>query len=169
MSLVTNLKVSVNATQKATRDLVEASAPLLKEYGALLQSGTATGLADVIFSDNRTIGATGNDDIDLAGSLTDALGATATFVKVKGIIVAASASNANAINVGGAASNGFITWVGGATHTVSVRPGGVLALFAGAADATGYAVTAGTGDLLRVSNPGGGSVSYDVIIVGTSA
>jgi len=40
---------------------------------------------------------------------------------------------------------------------------------AGAADATTYAVTAGTGDLLKVANSAGGtSVTYDIVIIGSS-
>jgi hypothetical protein len=60
--------------------------------------------------------------------------------------------------------------VGAATHTVTVRPGGVLALFTGAADANGYAVAAGATDFLRIANSGGTTgVTYDIWIIGTSA
>jgi hypothetical protein len=51
-----------------------------------------------------------------------------------------------------------------------VRPGGVLALFTGAADANGYAVAAGATDFLRIANSGGTTgVTYDIWIIGTSA
>ncbi|MGL5908611.1 MAG: hypothetical protein ACRCZP_01335, partial [Phycicoccus sp.] len=93
----------------------------------------------------------------------------AAMVKVKAIVIAAAAGNTNNVVVGGAATNGFTSWVGAATHTVTVRPGGVLALFTGPADANGYAVVAGTGDLLRVANSGAGTpVSYDLLVIGTS-
>ncbi len=49
--------------------------------------------------------------------------------------------------------------------TVKVKPGGAIALVA--PDATGYAVTAGTADQLKVANSAGGtSVTYDIIIIG---
>jgi hypothetical protein len=170
MTLSSKLTVTVSAHQKSALDLVEASVPLLKTYTSILADGFGAGQADRVFHDRRTLSASTNEDLDLAGGLTDVFGAALTFVKVKGLIVAAAAANTNNVVVGGAASNGFVTWVGGATHTLTVRPGAVLALFAGQADTAGYAVTAATGDLLRVANSGAGtSVSYDIVIVGTSA
>jgi hypothetical protein len=170
MALTSKLLVAVSATLSSTLDLGEADAPLSKTYRKILATGTGAGLADKIFHDQRTLSASGSEDLDLAGVLTDPLGATLTFARVKGLIIAAAAANTNNVIVGGAASNGFISWVGGATHTVTVRPGGVLALFAGEGDATGYAVTAATGDLLHVANSAGGTgVTYDVIIIGASA
>jgi|SRR5688572_13113839 len=170
MTLSSKLTVTARVTQTAALDLVEASVPLLRTYTSILADGVGGGQADRVFHDRRTLSASANEDLDLAGGLTDAFGAALTFVKIKGLLVAAAAANTNNVIVGGAASNGFVTWVGGATHTLTVRPGAVLALFAGQADTTGYAVTASTGDLLRVANSGAGStVTYDIVIVGTSA
>jgi hypothetical protein len=121
-------------------------------------------------ADTGTLAASANVDIDLAGVLTDPYGQTITFAKVKGLIVAAAAGNTNNVIVGGAAATQFASWVGAATHTVTVRPGGVLALFTGSADANGYAVAAGSTDFLRIANSGGTtSVTYDIWVIGTSA
>src|SRR5688572_223704 len=170
MPLTTKLALAAGATQAATLDLGTASAVLSKGYEMSLVDGTAAGQANRIFHDTRTLAASANEDLDLAGVLTDAFGTVLTFARVKGLIVAAAAANSNNVIVGGAASNQFLTWAGAGTHTVTVRPGGVFALWTGAADATGYAVTAGTGDLLRIANSGAGtSVTYDVIVVGASA
>ena len=103
-----------------------------------------------------------------AGVLVDVFGATVTFARIRAIAVSAAASNTNNVVVGGAASNQFATWAGAATHTVTVRPGGLFCV--ANTDATGYAVTAGTGDLLRIANSGAGtSVVYDIILIGASA
>lgn len=170
MALDSKVSLSVVASLTKSLDLAKAAVPLSKSYAALLTNGTATGQADKVFHDQRTLAASANEDLDLAGVLEDALGDTVTFARIKGLIVSAAAGNTNNVIVGGAATNGFVSWVGGATHTVTVRPGGTLALFAGAADATGYAVTAATADLLRIANSGAGtSVTYDVIILGASA
>jgi hypothetical protein len=170
MPLTSNLTVAVSAIQTAALDLGTASAQMSKSYAAALASGTAAGQADRIFHDQRTLSASATEDLDLAGVLTDAFGAALTFVRIKGLIIAAVPGNTNNVIVGNAATNGFVSWVGGATHTVTVRPGAVLALIAGSADATGYAVTAGTADLLRVGNSGAGtSVTYDVVVIGASA
>ena len=134
-----------------------------------LATGTGAGQADLLFSDQRTLAASANEDLDLAGVLADALGATLTFARVKGLYVAAAAGNTNNVVVGDAATN---TWAAllGTDGTVALRPGAFLLVAVGAADATGYAVTAGTGDLLRVANSGGGTtVTYDIVVVGASA
>lgn len=171
MSLTARVSVKVDAKFTQVLPLAETAVPLLKEYAAALQSGVAAGQADKLFHAQRTLGASATDDLDLNGStFTDAFGAALAFVKVKGLIVAAAVGNTNNVLVGGAASNGFVSWVGSATDKVVVRPGGVMALFAGQTDATGYAAVAATADLLRVGNSGAGSsVTYDVVIIGTSA
>lgn len=170
MPLSAQLNVAVAAELTSLLDLATATVPLNFTRAVGLASGTGAGQADRIFHDRRTLAASANEDLDLAGVLTDPFGATITFARIKGLLVAAAAGNTNNVVVGNAATNGFITWVGAATHTVTVRPGGVLALLAGGADATGYAVTAGTGDLLRIANSAGGtSVDYDIVLIGASA
>ncbi len=170
MPLTTHLTVTASALQAATLDLGTASAQLAKSYRVDLADGTTAGQANRIFHDTRTLAASASEDLDLAGVLTDAFGAALTFARIKGLIVAAAAGNSNNVIVGGAASNQFVSWVGAGTHTVTVRPGAVLALMAGSADATGYAVTAGTGDLLKIANSGGSTtVTYDIVVVGCSS
>ena len=170
MALSSRIHVGVQATQRNSLDLTNASAPLNVEHNVLLKNGTAAGQADLLFSDRRTIAASGTDDIDLAAALSDAFGASLTLVRVKAMLISASASNVNNVVVGGAAANGFVSWVGDATDKVVVRPGGTFLLAVGATDGTGYGVTAGTGDLLRVANSGAGSsVVYDIVLLGCSA
>lgn len=169
MALVnTALTVRAAATQTNPLDLVTGRAPLDLTRAIALGSGTGANQADLIFSDTRTLAASASEDLDLAGVLTGAFGAVLTFARVKGLIISAAAANTNNVVLGAAASNGFVSWVGAATHTVSIRPGGVLALFA--PDAVAYAVTAGTADQLHVANSGAGTgVTYDVILIGASA
>jgi hypothetical protein len=134
-----------------------------------LSSGTGAGKADRVFSDRRTLAASATEDLDLTGVLLDAFGSAITFARIKGLIIVAAAGNTNNVVVGAAATNAWATLLG-ATGTVILRPGAFLAVGTGVADATGYAVTAGTGDLLKVANSGAGTpVSYDVHIIGASA
>jgi hypothetical protein len=92
-------------------------------------------------------------------------GATLTFTKIKAILVKAAEGNTNNVVVGGAASNGWVGPFGDVSDTVAVKPGGTLLLVA--PNAAGYAVTAGTGDILKVANSGAGTgVTYDIVIVG---
>lgn len=165
MALSGKLAISTFLTYTAALDLATVQAPLNYNAVANLTSGTGVNQATKLFSDTRTLAPSGAEDLDLAGVLTDAFGAALTFTAVKGVIIAAAAANSNLVVVGGAASNGFVNWVADPTDKINVRPGGAFALFA--PDATGYVVTAGTGDLLHVANSGAGtSVTYDVIILG---
>jgi hypothetical protein len=132
-----------------------------------LATGTGAGQADRIWTDKRTLAASANEDLDLTGSLTDALGASLALARVKVLYVEASAANANNVVVGAAASN---AWAGllNAAGTVTLRPGEFF--LAATRDATAHAVTAGTGDLLRIANSGAGTpVTYDIAVIGASA
>ena len=121
-----------------------------------------------IWTANRTIAASGNDDIDLNGLLVDGIGQTLSLLRVRALFIRAAAANTNNLVVGPAPTNGFVTPWGAATHSNTVRPGGLLVMVA--PDATGFAVTAATADLLRVTNGGAGStVNYDIAILGCIA
>lgn len=170
MSLTSTIAVAVSAIQIPTIDLGSAVAQLSKSYRVDLANGTAAGQADRVFHDQRTLTASATEDIDLAGTLTDVFGATLTFARIKGLIVAAAAANTNNVIVGGASATQFVSWVGAATHTVTVRPGAVLMLMAGAADATGYVTAAGSTDLLKIANSAGTTgVTYDIAVIGCSS
>lgn len=169
MALTSRLSVAVTADQTSALDLTTASAPVSWARQVALATGTGAGQADVIFTDTRTLAASATEDLDLAGSLTGAFGATLTFVKVKALAIAAAAANTNNVVVGAAASNAWATLLN-STGTVTLRPGAFFIAVAGVADSTGYAVTASTGDLLKVANSAGSTgVTYDLVVIGTSA
>lgn len=170
MSLTTRLEFGLRLFQSSPLDLGAAAFEPKINRSLALADGTTAGKANRLFTNTSTIAASGADSLDLAASLVDAFGATLTFAKVKLLYVAAAAANSNNVVIGGAASNGFITPFGDATDKIVLRPGAWMVLAAGSADATGYAVTATTGDLLAIANSGAGtSVTYDIAIVGTSA
>lgn len=169
MTVAGKIGVLISLAEGKALDLGNANVPLERTYQTILANGTGAGQVDRIFHDTRTISASSNDDLDLAGVLTDTFGATLTFVKVKGIVVVAAAANTNNVVLGGA-SNTFSTWLTGTNPAVLVRPGTMFALICGVADTTAYAVTATSADLFRISNSGAGtSVTYDIYIIGTSA
>jgi len=67
--------------------------------------------------------------------------------------------------VGGAASNQVATIFGATNDVLVIRPGGMFALTA--PDNTGMAITASTGDLLKIANSSSGtSVTYTIVIIG---
>lgn len=132
-----------------------------------LSSGTGASQCDLRYRAQRTLAASANEDLDLAGVLTDAFGTTLTFVKVRGIWVLAATGNTNSVIIKPAAANGFLGPFGAAAHTITLPPGGV---FMATAPDAGWSVTAGTGDKINVANSAAGtSVTYDIHIIGASA
>lgn len=134
-----------------------------------LKDGEAINQAEVAYAAQRTLTASSNEELDLSGTaLQDEFGNNIAFTSVKVMIVKAALTNTNNVLVGGAAANAWSTWASDATDEVVVVPGGTLVLIA--PTAAGYAVTAGTGDLLRVENSAGGtSVTYNLTLIGTEA
>ena len=78
-----------------------------------------------MFADERTIAASGSEDIDLAGALSDPLGTSLTFVTLKALLIRAHSDNTNNVVVGN--GGGPVAGIFGATtHTVVVEPGGIF-------------------------------------------
>jgi hypothetical protein len=169
MSLTSSIAIAVKAAQAASIDMGAAQARRAISVSQTLTDGVAAGNADRVFADTRTLAASGTEDLDLSGALTDAFGATVIFARVKAVAVFAHADNTNNVNVTRPASNGFPLFLA-ASDGIGLRPGEVFALAAGAADAVGHVVTAGTGDLLTITNAAGTTgVTYDIIVIGVSA
>lgn len=165
MSLETVIIASIKAQETAPFDLASSSASIGLEVRHNLANGSAAGQAQKAFSDSRVIAASGSENLDLAGALSSALGTTITFATVKAILIRAKATNANNVVVGPSASNGFLGPFADASDRVAVKPGGSFLVTAPDA---GWAVTAGTGDLLTVANSGAGTeVGYDIVVIGT--
>lgn len=159
---------SVNGTVNNQLDLTKAIAAMTYAKAGSLVTGTGASQADRMFSDTRTIAPSGNDDLDLNGVLLDPIGTTLSLLRIKVLAVFAYGANTNNLVMGGSATNPVTTILGGTTPTLTIRPGGMLLLTA--TDATAYAVTAATADILRFTNAAAGtSVTYDVVIIGSSA
>jgi hypothetical protein len=170
VALDTNISLALRATLTGAAGQAQPQQPLNLSRLLVLSSGVAAGQADRLWAPpTRTLIASANEDLDLAGVLTDAFGATLTIARVKALYIAAAAGNTNNVVVGAAAANPWAALLS-ATGTVTLRPGAFVLVGTSTVDATGYAVTAGTGDLLRVTNSAGvTSVSYDIAVIGTSA
>lgn len=171
MAVDTRLDIALvsTLTKTATNPSATDSAAYSMAQRIALATGTAAGQADRLYVATRTIGASSNEDLDLAGVLLDEFGAAITFARVKALFIQAAAANANNVVVGAAAATQWATLFN-ATGTTTLRPGAGALWFAGSADATGYVVGAGTSDFLRVANGGAGtSVTYDIVIIGASA
>jgi len=168
MPLTTSLRAILNATQTGANDFGGPTfAPMIDKL-IPLTSGVAANQADIIWADERTLAASATENLDLAGALTDAFGATVTAVKLKAVLVIAADANTNDVLVGGAASNA-VPIFGDVTDIAKAKPGGFVYLAA-----PGLAglctVTASTGDILKIANSSSGtSVTYKIAIVAASA
>jgi len=166
-TLKTTVTAQIDAVYKNVLDLGTPTDAFLKKTKIDLSNGTGANSADLMFHDQRTLAASGTEDLDLAGSLANAYGTTLTFVEVRAVLISAATANTNNVNVTRPASNGVPLFLA-AGDGIPVPPGGVF-MWSCPADGK-VAVTASTGDLLTITNSSSGtSVTYDVVIVGTSA
>lgn len=160
-----NFKISLAGTFTGDNDLSTVTQGINYLQTINFENGTAANQANMIWMDQRTISASGTDDLDLYGGLTNAFGTTINFTSIKGIIISAASGNTNDVVVGGDGSAAFVNWVGAANDVINVKPGGIFALMN--PNANGYGVTATTADILQVANSSSGtSVTYDIILLG---
>ncbi len=166
MALQATVKASVSATLTATADLAAPLAKISDAIDILLTDGTGIGQVDRIWQDTRTLPASASEDLDLSGALTNALGATAIFARIKAVIIKAAAANTNNVNLTRAAAGVPLFLAVG--DGIPVKPGGAFLWVA--PDATGIAVTATTADTLTLTNSAGStSVTYNILVLGCSS
>lgn len=141
-------------------------AGVLPELSLALENGTGANQANIWYLAKRTLAATTYDLLDLAGGLTAFNGSTITFTKIKRVLVAIdSPDGTKRVRVGPQdQSNPWPGPWGGTGPTVYAD---VLWKFDVVNPfAAGWAVTAGTGDVFPVYNPGGSSVDYIIWLLG---
>lgn len=162
-----NTKIAISLVAK----LSESTLGGLKEFTKTVSElttytpgTTADTMTNLLYSDTRTLAASATENLDLAGGLTDALGATITAAEITTIYISAHASNTNNVVVGNV-TNGFTGFIG-ATGELTLKPGDYALLNS----KDGWTVTAGTGDLLKIANSAAGTgVTYSIVIIGRTA
>ncbi|MFD5266751.1 hypothetical protein [Streptomyces sp. NPDC058335] len=163
----TRLEVRLNATQTKPDDLSIPQDTIEYLKALTFADGAGAGAANLIFHDQRVLAASGTENLDLAGVLSDKFGQALTFARVKAVIVVAAAANTNNVQVAQPAANGVPGIFLAAGDGISVQPGGAFVWVA--PSAAGAVVTPATGDLLTVTNSAAGtSVTYDVLILGAA-
>lgn len=139
---------------------------VLPDLTLTLENGTGTGKANLYYLAKRTLAATTYDLLDLAGGLTAFNGATLTFTKIKRILVAPYTPDGTVkVRVGpqGQANPWVGPWTGGVGATVYKD---VFFREEFQHPYLGWDVTAGTGDIFPVYNPGASSIDYAIWIIG---
>lgn len=165
MALTMTLQAILNWTNTSVLDLSTVTDSANVTLSDSWTSGTAIDQADKIFHDRRSLAAT-SEGLDLAGSLTDAFGATITFARIKGLLIKNRETTVGyTLTVGGAAANQFPLF-SDVTDKIAIGPDGFF--FYWDPSAAGKVVTAGTGDQLKI-DAGANTVAYDIVIIGASA
>jgi len=165
------LTASVNITVQAslTGDPVGSGSNVTLSmpfsYSLPLADGTAANQANRIYHKRLTLSTTPTD-IDLAGSLVDALGNALVFVEVVAIAVKNNSTVAGQnVHVGGDAA-ALVGWVASPTDIVVIFPGGCQAIVN--PNDPAYAVTGTTADILQLV-AAAGTPTADVLVLGRSA
>jgi hypothetical protein len=169
MALATTVSLRLYATLTGTAaDLATAPVSVVDSSNTLsLTTGTGANQADKIWSDTRTVTTGATDTLDFAGTaLDDPFGADFVPAKIKSILIVAAAANTTDLTVSRPASNG-VPFLAAASDAFVLKPGGAFLLHN--QSAAGIAVTAGTGDLIDITNSAGASANYNIVVVGTSA
>lgn len=162
MSLSAAIRVSISAKQTKTADLESAVSTISDAFSASFTDGSGANQADRIWKDMRTLAASTEENIDLAGVLTDIFGASVVFARIKAIFIKAEATNLNNVIVGSSDTNGVPQF-----FDAVIRPGG-MAMWV-APDATGEVISAGSADRINFANSAGSSsVTYTVLVIGAS-
>lgn len=172
MTLATNIHAKIRAEETIAGDLDNVVSAFADRDPIQMASGTGSGQANLKWSDTRTLVASDTETLDL-NNLTDSLGRTSTFTKVKALRISAASANTNDVVIGNAASNPFrgpldvvLAGVDLAEPTITLKPGaGVLMWYT----TTGWSSANGSLDKLKIANSSSGSsVTYDIEIVGLS-
>lgn len=161
---LTSLKLVLQLVGNLTSvtDLTTAYDAINRDFTKTFGNGTGALQGNMWWGDTRSVG-TGGEDIDFAGGLTSAFGATITFTALKGLLIHASTANTGNVVVTRGASNGLVVFAAANDALAPLKPGGIF-LFTDPS-AAGLTVTANTGDLLNIA-ASTGTVSYDIFAWG---
>ena len=163
MPLEATVSVSIKSALSAALDLSTPKDNLFKKFSQAFADGSGANRASNIFHDKRTLASGANEDLDLAASLTNALGQAAVFTKLKALLVYSRPTNTTNLTVSRPASNG-VPIFSAAGDALVLKPGAMF-LFTDPSLA-GVTVTASTGDLINVANAAGASADYDIVAIG---
>lgn len=169
----TSIQVKGTAAPQGTASSSTLQALTTTVTGSAQESltyGTGSGQVNLIVAQDRTLAASTSETLDLYGSTTplaDIFGASALFRHIKYIaIYIVSGGDVNGLAIGNAASNPFLGPLGGTTPTILVYPGGPG--FQIGEPTAGWAVSSTAGQLKIANESSAASVTYRLVIGGTS-
>lgn len=152
---------SFTANDRRTIGLaVAGNLPAKASPSIAFTDGVGVNGANILYQDSLNL-SSGTLNVDLSGSLVDSYGTTITAARIKGIYI--KNTGATTLTVGDG-TNPFVTFLTG-TGTLILPPGAwILAV---TPDATGWVVTASTGDILKFA--GTGAAGFDLAFLAGNA
>ena len=166
------LKIQSSWNYKETDDFGErGKSNQNKKYEFTQADGTGENQAQWVYRAQRTVTpSTTTDDLDLAGILEDVLNIVINAATIRELIVKNLSETAgDDLLVGGAAAGGNAWGVPFNNNQDAEWTLPASGIFAVNAPLAGWAVTATSGDVLRILHGGGSNdISYEIILKGTS-
>lgn len=167
MAVGVRATLSVSLIALLTGAAVAGESPRFKideAMAAEFAPGTATvDEANLLYSADRTLGASATEDLDFSGVLSTPLGLSIAAAEITIILVQAAAGNVNNVEFGPTASVGFLGPFKDLSDRQAIKPG-EFALFV---SRSGWPVTAATGDKWTFTNSGGTTgVTYTIHVIG---
>lgn len=171
MSSQGSLNLKITASESSSNDFANPSWAANITHALNFTDGTAANQFDLVWFDERAVATASNDDIDLSGALSTALGTS--FVAAEGVMIAivnapiSGTANTTNLTIGNG-TNAWEGWVSSAGTVGPIGPGGFFMI--GSPDATGLGtITAATADILRVANSAGATATFQIAIYARTA
>lgn len=165
-SLATEVRCRLRWLLEETAELTAATDNAELEYERATAEGTGAGQANRIWRTQATLGPAGVDEWELSDLPTALLGGSGTIAmeNVKTIVLRnLSAAGGDLLRLSSGATQPWTALFGGAAGSIDVGPDGCLVVHS---PVDGWDVAAGSADRLRVRNPGGGTIEYQLVVVG---
>lgn len=132
-------------------------------------TGTGASQVDRVFTDERSVATTVDDDLTLSALAESIFGSSVSIVlaKLKFLwILNKNAVSGDDLTIDTSVTHGATFLTGGASGKIVVPAG---AAFFMACPIPGWTVTASTNDVLRIHNGSSHTVVYDIMLAGTHA
>ena len=167
MALTSSIRLSIEATQSSAGDLGQRTAPHKYDTGLIrLVDGIGYDQADLVFSDERTLGAS-SEDLDLCGGFTDAFGTAVSPAKIK-LVLIVNKSQTLALTVKPKTSGGWLGMLADASDILNINKASSQAYaWNGWFAPQGVAIGAGATDQITIGGTTG--QVYQILVIGTSA
>ncbi len=168
-TLASEIKLSFQWLHQETLDLSRVFDRSQLDYHLALANGTGAGEADKIWNDLRTLAAGANEDLILSALPLTLFGdsLSVALVKVRAILLINESTTAgDDLAIGGAPSHEWQGSFAAAGDKLIVPADSCLLLVN---RSSGWPVTAGSTDKLRIANGSGHDIDYKIAVLGTSA